>query len=304
MMRLLISLSVFLLFPLGVFASDAPRVVVSIKPIHSLASHVMAGVASPELLLNGSQSPHNFALRPSDVRKIARADLIVWVGAGLEMPLAKTLKTAKSTTGIVELLKDPKIDLLETREEAHWDEQSHGDHRHHSHTLDPHIWLSPLNAERVVQLLVSELSRVDPVNREKYYANGVKTVLKLKQLDRDIKRQIQGVRHVPYLVFHDAYQHFERRYGLNAVGSVTVSPDRSPGARHVMALRNKIKGQTVRCIFSEPQFKPKLVQMLIKDSKVKSGVLDPLGVDLPAGKDNYFKLMRNLAASLNQCLSN
>ena len=154
-----------------------------------------------------------------------------------------------------------------------------------------------------MKLLVSELSRMDPENSNRYFANGIKTQIKIKRMDRKLRRTLRPVRHQPYLVFHDAYQYFERHYRLNRVGSVTVSPEVSPGAKHVRKLVKKIKSKQVKCIFSEPQFEPKLVKMLAKEGEVKDGVLDPLGATLPAGKDHYFQLIENLATSLSQCLA-
>ena len=295
-MKLLVKLFILLL-PLPLLAADLPQVLVSIQPLHSLASNVMKGVATPQLLVKGSQSPHTFSLRPSDMRKVANADLLVWIGESLETPMTNVLKSAKSKVHIIELGKSPELERLESSEEEG------GHHDHHHHDFDPHLWLSPDNAVEIVKLLVAELSRIDPTNRGRYFANGIKTQIKIKRMDRKLRRTLRRVRHQPYLVFHDAYQYFERHYGLNRVGAVTLSPERAPGAKHVRKLVNKIKSQQVKCIFSEPQFEPKLVTMLAKEGQVNAGILDPLGASLPTGSDLYFKLIENLAMSLSQCLS-
>ena len=288
-----------LLLPLSLQAAEPPQVLVSIQPLHSLASNVMQGVAAPQLLVKGSQSPHTFSLRPSDMRKVSNADLIIWIGESLETPMTKVLKSVKASTHIIELGKAKDLELLDSSEE----EDDHHGHHHHHHDFDPHLWLSPENAGKIVKLLVSELSRMDPENSNRYFANGIKTQIKIKRMDRKLRRTLRPVRHQPYLVFHDAYQYFERHYRLNRVGSVTVSPEVSPGAKHVRKLVKKIKSKQVKCIFSEPQFEPKLVKMLAKEGEVKDGVLDPLGATLPAGKDHYFQLIENLATSLSQCLA-
>ncbi len=107
----------------------------------------------------------------------------------------------------------------------------------------------------------------------------------------------------PYIVFHDAYQYMEKRYGLNAIGSVSVSPEKKPGAARLIQLRKKIKNSKSICVFAEPQFQPKLVRTIIRGTGARTGVLDPLGTGIPAGEDAYFTLMRNMAKSLGTCLS-
>ena len=152
-----------------------------------------------------------------------------------------------------------------------------------------------------MRIVMDELSRLDPVNQARYRENSQALLIKLTRQDEDLKSELAGVKGAPYLVFHDAYQYFESHYGLNAIGSVTVSPNQMPGVKRLSELRNKIRNSKVRCIFSEPQFEPKLVEMLIEGSSAKSGVLDPLGSKLSPSTDAYFVLLRNLATSLTRC---
>ena len=297
----------------GTFAHGAPEVVVSLKPIHSLVAGVMAGVGEPQLLMTGGQSPHAFSLRPSDARRLNRADLIVWIGEALESPLARPLAALPTRVRVVTLMERPELEKAAVREGGAWEAHEHGEHHdEHGHhekeherheEADPHLWLSPENAEAIAAIARDTLSELDPTNAERYRANAEALVERLHALDRAIRTRTESIRERPYLVFHDAYQLFERHYRLNAVGAVTVSPERMPGARRVRELRERIVELGARCVFSEPQFQPKLVHTLTEGTPARGGVLDPLGAEIPADPDAYFTLMNRLADSLVDCLS-
>ncbi len=147
------------------------------------------------------------------------------------------------------------------------------------------------------------LSEVDPANAERYRANADSQVERLQALDEELDGKLDMARDKPYLVFHDAYQYFERRYGLAAAGSVTVEPDRAPGARRINELGNRIDEDGIVCIFAEPQFEPKVINVIREGTDVRTGELDPLGARIDPGRDAYFELLRNLAADLESCLS-
>lgn len=297
----------------------APEVVVSIKPVHSLIAGVMAGIGTPELLSRGSQTPHNLNLSPSDVRKLSHAELVFWVGEGLETALTKVLRATVDDSRVVTLIALPGIQLLPLRQSGVWDRHTHAadetEHGEHATNLqesghkasqqqntNPHIWLSPFNAGRIVQSAAADLSRIDPENAEQYRLNGEAVLARIHKMELEIGQQLSAVSGTPYIVFHDAYVYFERHYALNAVGSVTVNPERLPGARRIQQLRSRIKSLEARCVFSEPQFEPRLVRTLLEGSDARGGRLDPLGADIPAGPDAYFLMMKQLAGALVDCL--
>ena len=284
-----------------------PDVVVSILPIHSLVAGIMQGVGEPRLLITGQQSPHDFSLKPSDMQAIQRAQLIVWVGPAIETALANILEKGNHTARVVTLSDLLKHDALPTREGGDWEEHDHPSTEHghddeHADAVDSHLWLSPLIAEQIVRQVTDALAQIDSANAERYRENRLALLLRLQQLDAELAEELLPARGVPYIVFHDAYHYFEQRYELNAVGSVSINPERAPGARHVHELRDKIIRLQARCLFAEPQFKPKLLQTLAEGSSVKIGQLDPLGSDLPPGPDAYFQLMRRLSHDLLTCL--
>ncbi len=194
------------------------------------------------------------------------------------------------------------------KKDDHDEHKGHGHHDdgHEGHAhgeQDLHIWLDTHNAKEMVEVIAETLAKVDPANAGKYEANAEKVAGRIDKLDHEIEEALAKVKDRPYLVFHDAYQYFENRYGLNAVGSITVSPERKPGAKRVAELRHVIEDNKAVCIFAEPQFPPNIVQTLVEGTAARSGVLDPVGGSLPPGPDAWFALMNNLAKSLQICLN-
>jgi len=169
--------------------------------------------------------------------------------------------------------------------------------------MDMHVWLDPGNAKAMVRIIVATLQETDAANAAAYAANGAALIQRLDGLDTALKDILSPVRAMPYVVFHDAYQYFERHFGLNAIGSITISPDRSPGARRLVEIRQKIQETGARCVFAEPQFTPALVRTVVEGTPAKAASLDPLGALITPGPDAWFTLMEALATSLRDCLA-
>jgi zinc transport system substrate-binding protein len=291
-------------------ATAAPKVVASIKPVDSLVAGVMRGLGAPVLLVSGGGSPHGYSLRPSAARALNEADLVFWVGSGLEAFLAKPIEAlAGGHARVIALAEAEDVRLLKLRRSGVWDTQDeavvHNDTAGHGPvgSADFHIWLDPQNAIAIVRAAVTALARADPENASRYRQNGASTIAQIQALDREIAGTLSPVRERAFVVFHDAYQYFEQHYGLSAAGALAVSPERPPGARRLAEIRAKIAALDAVCVFAEPQFRPALLDTVIAGSAARSAVLDPLGAALPAGPEAYFALMRGLAASLAGCLS-
>ena len=292
-------------------AAAAPEVVASIKPVHSLVAGVMRGLGTPVLLIGGVGSPHGYSLRPSEARALSEAELVFWIGGGLEASLAKPLTAlAGDRARVIALAEAEGVRLLQARAGGPWEVPEEA-HDHGTDTgvhdagkqADFHIWLDPLNAIAIVRAAATALARADPKNAAVYRRNGTDTIKEIEALDREIAGTLAPVRERPYVVFHDAYQYLEKRYHLNAVGAVAASPERPPGARRLSEIRAKIAALGAVCVFTEPQFRPALVDTVVAGSAAQSAVLDPLGAGLAAGPGAYFALMRGLADSLVGCLS-
>lgn len=315
-MKLLAPLSLLATAFLSTTAIAAPSVVASIKPVHSLVSAVMAGVGEPTLIVKGSASPHTYALRPSDAGALEAADIVFWTGHGMELFLGDALETLATGATVVELADAPGITLLPVREggafEAHaHDEAGHEDehahdadeHDHDEHGEgDMHFWLDPQNAKLMVTQIATTLAEADPGNATAYQANAEAELVRLDALEAELAAMLAPVADKPFIVFHDAYQYFEARFGLNLAGSVTVTPDTMPGAARIDELKARLAELGVTCVFAEPNFEPTIISAITEGTPAKAGVLDPEGGALTEGVDLYPDLLRGLAISLVDCL--
>ncbi len=348
------------------------KVVASIKPIHSLASYLMDGVAKPDLIVDGYASPHGFALKPSHAKMLQNADIIFWVGEDLENFLEKPLDSIAKKAEKIELLEIKGLNKLKFRERNIFDdhddhghddhghkkkddhddhddhakkEDDHDDHDHkkkddhddHDHAKkedghkdddhddhdhkkkddhddhddhdgheghhhgehDPHIWLDPINAKVILNEMVEHLIENDPKNASTYKSNLEKALKDIDKLTIEVMTDLN--QSISSIVFHDAYQYFEKRFNVNVLGAFTVNTDVMPGAEQLAEIREVIEHDKVACIFSEPQFNPDIINAVAKDMDIKTGVLDPLGATLTPGKDLYFDLIRNMSKSFKGC---
>ena len=326
MINKFIKLTITLFFTLTLsFSANADiKVVASIKPIHSLASYLMDGVGKPDLIVDGYNSPHGFALKPSHAKMLQNADLIFWVGEDLETFLEKPLKSIAKKAEKIELMEVKRLTKLEFRErkifEAHNDHKEHGhkedkhdDHKEHGHKEDkhddhqghahgehdPHIWLDPMNAKVILSEMAEHLIENDKENASKYKTNLKKAHKDLDKLTKKVKSELN--KDFKSIVFHDAYQYFEKRFGVNILGAFTVNTDVLPGAELLSEIREIIEHEKVSCVFSEPQFNPDIIKAVAKDTNIKTGVIDPLGATLNPGKTLYFDLIKNMSSSFKGC---
>ena len=297
------------------YAKAETKVVTSIKPIHSLISYVMDGVGTPGLLVDGSSSPHTFQLKPSHATMLQEADIVFWIGEDLESFLETPLESIAKDAKQVTLMESEDIEMLKFREKNVFDEHDdhgdehdeHGDeHDEHAHhdghnhgEFDIHFWLDPEIAKTIVQIAAKEMSEIDPANASKYEANAAKALNELDQLINDTRGKIN--KDATYVVFHDAYQYFEQRFGIEVIGALTVNPEVLPGAKQLAEIREVIEHEGVNCLFSEPQFNPSIAETIASDTGVKAAVLDPLGAELEPGKDLYFDLISDMASSFESC---
>ena len=289
------------------------KVVTTIKPLHSLIANVMEGVGEPSLIIEGSTSPHSFTLKPSHAKLLEEADIIFWVGEGIETFMERPLESIVKNAEVVEFMEIESINKLKFREESifedhddhdghdeHDDEhEGHDDHGHAHGEFDAHIWLDPMNAKEMVLEIAHELSHLDPANEDKYNANAKATNLALDEMIDDISQNIN--KDAKFVVFHDAYQYFEERFGVRAAGALTLNTDVLPGAKQIDEIQDVIKDRGINCIFSEPQFNPKIISTIAQDTNIKTGVFDPLGANINSDKSLYFKLINNLSKELKDC---
>ncbi len=317
----------------GMARAEDLKVVATIKPIHALVAQVMDGVAVPDLLVQGQASPHTYAMKPSDAKALNAARVVFRVSEQTEPFTKKIVAALPDTVTVVTLVAAPGLSLLEIRSGDTFDEHvhdgkkaadhdhshdkkksnakdakhddhdkaaKHDDHDHDAH--DAHVWLDPDNAKAMITEIARALSAASPLNAAAFKSNADKAIAGIETLKTQIEADLAPVKGKPFVVFHDAYQYFEKRFGLNAIGSITVSPDVQPSAKRLTQVRAKLKSLGAACVFAEPQFKAGLVNTVIEGTNAKAGVLDPEGALVEAGPNAYADLLRNLASGLKGCL--
>ncbi|MGN6670690.1 MAG: zinc ABC transporter substrate-binding protein [Candidatus Nucleicultricaceae bacterium] len=301
--------------------AEGPRVLVSIPPLYGLVAKVMRGVAEPEVLLDAYVSPHVFHPTPHEMEKVVEADLLIWVGPGLEVGLSQLLGARKKSSFAV--IEASGLRLLPLRADADFEAHDHAHdhegpthhHTHHQHehdhddghvvgrtSIDPHIWLDPDNALAILMYVKNILQDKDPGHLEQYEQNYLEAVKQIQQLKQELAASIESFQGVPYIVFHDGYQYFEKAYGLKGLGSFVMEIDAPPSLKRIKMLEDKIHDKGAVCLFAEPQFNQDLLHRVSDQYTISIGILDYMGIGIPLGPDTYDLMMKNLVASYKGCL--
>lgn len=277
--------------------ADSPRIVASIKPLHSLVAALTQGLYTPYLLIDRQQSPHNFHLKPSDMRQLQQADVIVYAGPEIETFLQGTLDKM-THAHIIALSAVDGVKLLPARTaDEHGDEYRHGDH-----DRDGHAWLSTHNAQRLADALTARLLQLDPEHEQRYRHNAQQLQQRLQQLESDIRTRLAPLRERPFIQFHDAFQYFETEFKLTGGHFFTTGSEHKIGARRLSEVRRQIQDDAIHCIFYEPPTMPPILNNLLEVGHTRAYPLDPVGYSLAPGADLYFDLMDNIARQLEVCL--
>ncbi|GGO77500.1 high-affinity zinc uptake system protein ZnuA [Marinobacterium nitratireducens] len=280
-----------LLFP--ALPASALQVEASLKPLQLVAAALVDGLAEPGLLVPPEASPHHYALKPSEMRRIAAADLVIWVGPELELFLVKPLQQTEAH--ILQLMDgEPGAD-----EDAHRHEGEDG----HHHDVDAHIWMDPALMLEAAQKMRDALIDIAPEHGDRVAANYDRFAAALLARDKDLRQRLAPLRDRGFFVFHDAYSRFVEHYGLRQLGYFTVDPGRQPGARHLGEIRSQLADQEAVCVFSEPQFRAAVVEAVTSGTSVRHGELDPLARDIASGPDAYLLYLDALAGEFERCLN-
>lgn len=278
------------------------KVLTSIKPLQLIAAAVQDGVAIPEVLLPPGASPHNYALRPSDVRKVQSVDLVYWIGPDMEGFLPRVLNGRTLPSVAVQDLPGLKLRRFVEDSHSHGEEADEHDHDHRPGSLDVHLWLSPVNARVIATKMAADLSAADPANAARYQSNLMAFDDRLDALDLRLKKRLASIEGKPYFVFHEAFDYFEDAYGLKHAGVFSVAAEVQPGAQHVAAMRTRLQDVGKTCVFSEPPLRPRLAETLVAGLPVKLAELDALGGYTPATAQGYEQVLEKLGNDLAGCL--
>ena len=334
-MNRLLTLIIFVFLSINsVFAAETKGVITTIQPINSLVSAVIGNTGKTISLIPAEISPHEFKLKPSDAKKMQEANIIFFVSNHLESGVTKVFNNLPKNIKIIDLLEETGIEHLAIRDNEAWERhdhhgheghddhgdhdkhgkkhddhddhdkhgKKHDDHDDHQSKDDVHIWLSPDNAIKIVKKVSKELSLLFPDNASQYKENSNNIINKISNLKSELTKDLAPIKDKPYVVFHDAYQYFEKTFGLNAVGSVALEGDIASSPKQISFIKDKIKKLNASCVFQEPQFDSKLVKIVVEGTNAQIGTLDPLGVNVSGEENFYIQLLENMAKSLKDCL--
>lgn len=258
----------------------APSVLASIKPLQLITQAVLGETGESQVLLPPGATPHHFTLRPSDMKKLGQANLVIWLGAKSERYLAKPI--AKMEAGAEVLDLQP---YLTANDEGY---------------LDPHLWLSSEQAVRVAKAITEKVVALDAGSESQYRANLASFTAELSRIKTDATNALKGSKS-HYLVYHDAYGYFEREYGLSHAGVVSLHEHGNPGAKHLLALQNTIAQQGVSCILTEPESNAAVVSILTADTNIRTILLDPMAGDLKPNQSSYARFLQHVVETFKQC---
>ena len=337
-------LALFICTGVNVFATETTGVISTIQPINSLVSAVIGNTGKSITIIPSEQSPHDFKLKPSDVKVLQNGNIIFYVSNHLESSITKVLKNLPKNIKLINLMEESGVNHLAIRDNDAWERhdhhghddhdvhdkhgkkhddhddhdkhgkkhddhddhdkhgKKHDDHDDHEKEDDVHVWLSPDNAIKIVQKVNKVLSLYFPENSKIYNDNTTKFIDKIRNLKMELVKELSPIKNKPYIVFHDAYQYFEKTFELNAVGSVALEGDIASSPKQISIIKDKIVKSKALCVFQEPQFDSKLVKIVVEGTDAKIGTLDPLGVNISENKDFYLQLITNMAKSLKECL--
>jgi len=267
------------------------NVVATIFPLSDLIGELGGDRAAVSYLLPAGASPHTFEPTVEQTRLLTRADLFVYVGAGLDNWALQMAEAAGTALTILELAE--QVELLSAERDPLGGETPGAEGREHDdEAVDPHIWLDPLLVRdqicpRIYEALV-ELAPEDAA----YFTEKLDAYQEaLTALDEKVAGTVAGFRKTSFISFHSAWGYFARRYGLHEAGVIAGFHGQEPSASQVAALAALIKEEQIGAIFAEPQFSTALAERLAAECGSEVLILDPLGGEALPGRDSYFDLM-------------
>ena len=311
--------------------AESLNIVSDIRPVHSLVRMVLGDLGTSELIASRSVSPHDYVMRPSEVRLVSEADIIFWTGPSILPALEKFLEELPPETQVISLLDEIEDSLLPIRDPVSFyedddhdkhDEHDHGSHdddheghdehddhaneghghgHHHDHgDFDPHAWLDPNLVLEWIDIIADVMSDADSANQETYLSNAEQAKARIIKLDEEINDRLHD-ENPKFVLYHDAFQYFELHYGLNAIGSISDIAGSDPGARHIRRLIDRISEIGVSCAFSEPLFEDDLLETVVSGADIKVYEIDPTGARLEPGPDLYLELISSIAENFIEC---
>ena len=298
--RLLLSFMLLLTIK-NVAAQSIPSVVVSIKPIHSIVTALMSGIAEPQLLLKSNNSAHTFHLKPSQMRMLANADLVIIVSEDFESGLRKAIKNIENDS-LFQITSLSNLNIHKSRSEILYLEE-HEEHEEHEESIyDLHLWLDVSNTKLIAKHINKLLIKIDPKNEDKYSNNFLELTLDLEELKIDLEKEIAPFLTRQFAIFSDTTQYFEKSMGLTRPIIITPYHGARLSINRTLEAKETMRDLNVSCLLYGQEVKPNQISVLSEGLSLKTFEIDILGTKYPTGHDQYFNLMKRISSQLASCL--
>ena len=297
--RLLICLILFFVFKSS-HAQSTPQVVVSIKPIHSIVAFLMEGIASPELLLQSNNSAHTFHLKPSQIRMIDTADLVISIGDEFEIGLRKALKNLDESNRF-EIISLGSLNVHKYRADKIYEKAQQEDSQEDL-TADMHLWLDLDNMKKIAQHINGLLIDINPANQDKYNMNLASLNSKLDILQIELEKQMLPFSSDLYATYSDTIQYFEKKYNLGRPVIVTPYHGARLSINRTLASKNTINDLNIPCLIYGTEVRKSQISVLSEGLKIKAHKIDILGQEFDEGPNHYFNLMKKISNQVASCL--
>jgi len=278
------------------------KVIATIKPLYSLVASVMGDKGSLSLMVDNGLDPHIYRLKPSNIRQIHDSDVVFYIDPNLEIFLKGILKGKYRGFTEIPMAQQKDIALIPYRTSKIWykGEITEDDHSNDG-AQDLHIWLDPANARTMVKVIEATLSGLDPANSLTYIQNAQKTIARIYRMEEKIREQLRPLRQKSMIVYHDAFQYFEKSFGLNSVGTIILKSDQIPSLKHINILKKLAKEKNVTCVLGTPGASPRIATVVMSGTNAGFGIVDPLGLYLKKSPDLYFQMMTEISQSILDC---
>jgi zinc transport system substrate-binding protein len=277
------------------------KVITSIKPIHSLVSRVMGDRGEVTLLLKKNGAPHLFSMKPSHMRAVVNADVLFYISTDLEQFLKPMIKRRNHRLTKVAFADDSRMRLLPYRQKKIWGGNLANHHDQQALKYDQHIWLDPDNARRMVIMIEETLSRLDPAHAITYIQNSKTLITDLYKLEEKIRTKLRPHKEKPMILYHDAFQYFEKSFFLTSVGAIQLTADKTPSVKHLTFLKKTASKSNVTCVIGMPGIHPQIATVVMNSTKAGYATVDPLGLTFESGPDLYFQIMEEMAENIANC---
>ena len=287
------------------------NITTSIIPIQSLTAMVIDGTQNSlnVVLDNSNTSPHESVINYAEIKIIKNSSILFVISRNLETEILKNIDAKTKVIYLDEMLEDKLDDFNELSYKNVSTPKQTNDHHHNHEIKDYHIWLDTNKSQQILYIIANELSKLDPINKEKYHENAKKYSLKIQELQKEMQQNLSSISG-NFMVYHNAWGYFVKENNLekNYKGSIIANEadhshvDTNLSAKNVIEITKYLAKEKITCILLEPQFEDKTVKTIIEKNNIKTATLDPIGKKTEDLKNNYFEMMKKNTQQLKSCV--